>query len=517
MVWHFKVPANTFSDPDGDTLTYSATKEDGSPLWNWMTFDPVEREFTAIPEQAGIFSGMFRVKVTASDGAASVSDVFTLFLGDSEGLPIFASLPATAAERPKISIYDCIITGPGVATVIFGLSAIPRGTMVWKWTTQNGENTASGTHYTFKSGYINFQPGERFGSVQVPILANLNANQRIRVQLTGNGQNLSGTAIRGTAYIMTQAAADAFAAAGTPTVPPPVGYDLTKTILPGVPKNKVGYTTVFHPDLINDFQASDTGYKADGVTPCWFSKPHEGATSMSGREQTGNKEDGIYADPSLPQFAGLNSFPLVTDGGEQYRAVRAEYLDGQNGKPGPIPSPSIAKTYEYAAAMITSRTLFPDIDIGDFVEAETKVNPVAHTWAAFWLMPTEGWPPEIDIFEYFLVTLGKERVASTIHFGEDKRAYGTYIGWDEILGYTWDYGSKTRWGCWVTAGWIVYYINDIPYAMYPNMCLAVDGPKKWYILLNMAVGGNGSGTPNNPQEFPVDMLIKDVRVWRKTA
>ncbi|WP_244664862.1 putative Ig domain-containing protein [Candidatus Symbiopectobacterium sp. 'North America'] len=42
----FTVPAGTFSDPDGDTLTLSATLADGSPLPSWLSFNPVSTNFS---------------------------------------------------------------------------------------------------------------------------------------------------------------------------------------------------------------------------------------------------------------------------------------------------------------------------------------------------------------------------------------------------------------------------------------------------------------------------------------
>ena len=57
----YTLPA--FTDPDEDTLTYSATQEDGSPLPTWLTFNPDTRTFSGPPstEQS------FIVKVTAED------------------------------------------------------------------------------------------------------------------------------------------------------------------------------------------------------------------------------------------------------------------------------------------------------------------------------------------------------------------------------------------------------------------------------------------------------------------
>ena len=67
--------ANTFNDADtGDTLTYSAKKADDSALPTWLTFTDTTRTFSGTPTAAGTIS----VKVTASDGTASVSDEFDI-------------------------------------------------------------------------------------------------------------------------------------------------------------------------------------------------------------------------------------------------------------------------------------------------------------------------------------------------------------------------------------------------------------------------------------------------------
>ncbi|MCW2484119.1 putative Ig domain-containing protein, partial [Candidatus Symbiopectobacterium sp. NZEC135] len=72
----FTVPAGTFSDPDGDSLTLSATLADGSPLPSWLSFNPATGTFSGTPGNGDI--GSLSIKVTANDGDASVSTNFTL-------------------------------------------------------------------------------------------------------------------------------------------------------------------------------------------------------------------------------------------------------------------------------------------------------------------------------------------------------------------------------------------------------------------------------------------------------
>ena len=73
----YVIPADAFTDADGDRLTYAAVLSDGGRLPAWLTFDPATRTFTGTPQTADV--GTVSVKVTASDGnGGSVSDEFDI-------------------------------------------------------------------------------------------------------------------------------------------------------------------------------------------------------------------------------------------------------------------------------------------------------------------------------------------------------------------------------------------------------------------------------------------------------
>ena len=78
MAFRYVFPTNTFSDADSsDTLTYMATKADGTGLPTWLTFAAGTRAFSGTPQAADV--GTVAVKVTASDGnGGSVSDEFNI-------------------------------------------------------------------------------------------------------------------------------------------------------------------------------------------------------------------------------------------------------------------------------------------------------------------------------------------------------------------------------------------------------------------------------------------------------
>jgi predicted outer membrane repeat protein len=79
----YVVPANSFTDPNGDTLTYSAKLTGGGALPAWLTFDPATRKFSGTPAAGDV--GTINVRVTATDPTGgSASDDFALVVDNSE-------------------------------------------------------------------------------------------------------------------------------------------------------------------------------------------------------------------------------------------------------------------------------------------------------------------------------------------------------------------------------------------------------------------------------------------------
>lgn len=77
----YVVPGTSFTDPDNDTLSYTATLADGTALPTWLIFDAATRTFSGTPGNTA--SGTYAIKITASDASnATVSDSFTLAVQD---------------------------------------------------------------------------------------------------------------------------------------------------------------------------------------------------------------------------------------------------------------------------------------------------------------------------------------------------------------------------------------------------------------------------------------------------
>ena len=115
----YAFPANTFNDADSDTLSYTATKSDGTALPAWLTFTASTRTFSGTPAAADV--GTVSVKVTADDSnGGTVSDTFdiavvtapaapgapTVDVGSSTSLKVSWSAPSSLGSASAITDYD---------------------------------------------------------------------------------------------------------------------------------------------------------------------------------------------------------------------------------------------------------------------------------------------------------------------------------------------------------------------------------------------------------------------------
>lgn len=82
-LFNFNIPAGSFTDADGDALTYSALLSSGGGLPSWLNFDAATATFSGTPTAGDV--GTLSVVVTASDGSAQVTDTFEIAVGDTGG------------------------------------------------------------------------------------------------------------------------------------------------------------------------------------------------------------------------------------------------------------------------------------------------------------------------------------------------------------------------------------------------------------------------------------------------
>jgi len=154
-------------------------------------------------------------------------------------------------------------------------------------------------------------------------------------------------------------------------------------------------------------------------------------------------------------------------------------------------------------------------------EARIKLPFGNGIWPAFWLLGNNikqvGWPTcgEIDIME----NIGKE--PNINHGSMHGPGYnGSHSMTDK---YSLSSGSKLSDNYHLYAiEWepnvVRFYLDDILYSAKTPANMPPGG--KWifdhpmYLILNVAVGGNWPGSPNNSTQFPAEMIVDYVRVYQ---
>ena len=102
------LPAGTFTDVDaGDTLTYTATAADGSPLPTWLTFNAATKTFSGTPAATDV--GTLSVKASATDlGSLAASETFNIAVTTTPNTP-----PTAVADTADATEKGGIANGSG--------------------------------------------------------------------------------------------------------------------------------------------------------------------------------------------------------------------------------------------------------------------------------------------------------------------------------------------------------------------------------------------------------------------
>ncbi|MBC8478332.1 glycoside hydrolase family 16 protein [bacterium] len=170
----------------------------------------------------------------------------------------------------------------------------------------------------------------------------------------------------------------------------------------------------------------------------------------------------------------------------------------------------------YTSARIVTRDLF-EPTYGLF-EARIQLPVGRGIWPAYWLLgadfETVSWPAcgEIDIMEY--IGHIPNVVYATVH-GPGYSGGGGISDHYTLANGTFDEGFHIFSVSW-TVGNISWYVDgNHVFSVTPG-----DLPGEWvfdhpfYIILNLAVGGNWPGAPDENTVFPQTMLIDWVRVYQ---
>ena len=156
--------------------------------------------------------------------------------------------------------------------------------------------------------------------------------------------------------------------------------------------------------------------------------------------------------------------------------------------------------------------------INTWVEARINAPEGQGIWPAFWMLgnsiSTVGWPScgEIDIME--LQGQNPFTNFGTIHWadanGQHASFGGTFNSSTSLSAGFHTYAISR------TASAIKWYVDGAQYAE-ANIANGINSTSEFqgqfFILLNVAVGGNFVGSPNSSTVFPQQMQVDWVRVW----
>jgi len=143
-----------------------------------------------------------------------------------------------------------------------------------------------------------------------------------------------------------------------------------------------------------------------------------------------------------------------------------------------------------------------------FIEIRAKIPRGKGLWPAIWLLPNSRVStPEIDILE--ILGDEPERIVMNYHYfgpeGKETRSSGEWEGPDfsedwHVFGLNWQPDH------------ITWYIDGVERSTFAEAAYISTDPM--YIILNLAVGGNWPGEPDETTPFPSSFEIDYVRIYQ---
>lgn len=187
---------------------------------------------------------------------------------------------------------------------------------------------------------------------------------------------------------------------------------------------------------------------------------------------------------------------------------------------------ALKESYEgrdYTSAKLTTRGK-AEWTYGRF-EVRAKLPKGQGIWPAIWMMPKDmsiygGWPScgEIDIME--LIGCTPNRVHGTLHYGHPHTYFGGHYTLEEGDFSDQFYTFALEWA----PTEFRWYVDDHLYYKKDTWFTKPKGGEEepfpapfnrpFYLQLNVAVGGNWPGNPDETTVFPQTFIIDYVRVYK---
>lgn len=183
------------------------------------------------------------------------------------------------------------------------------------------------------------------------------------------------------------------------------------------------------------------------------------------------------------------------------------------------------KFAEYTSACLITKGL-REWDAGGYFEIRAKIDTSLGSWPAIWLLGTnEPWPfcGEIDMMEFYRRE-NRSSILANAAWGMEKNSK---VAWDTavkplkyFLAKDPNWADKFHvWSMkWSTSQIQLYLDNELMNSIELSKTINPDGtnpfvmPKKFYVLLNLAIGSNG-GDPAR-SNFPITFQVDYIRIYK---
>lgn len=364
------------------------------------------------------------------------------------------------AVVPDLSFTDLVIpegsTAGRTAVLTFRLSQATTATVSFKWHTEDGTAKAGEDYTAVSDGTVTFVPGDVAESVEVPLISDtdLELDEYFIVRLSDFS-----------------------------------GLTSSKTQLKVTLENDDNYT----PQSVADGYITPETYP--GMTLVWSDEFN--GTTLNTSDWNYEIGGGGWGNNELQIYTNLSDNVFLKDGYLTIKAVKNPY------------------TNDYTSGRITTKGK-KEFTYGR-IDIRAKMPIGQGIWPALWMLggniSSVGWPKcgEIDIMEY----LGNDSltVYGTAHYNDNGHQYKggkykvsaaeNYHDKFHVFTIIWQENS------------IKWYVDYHKYFdVTPNSVKFDAFMLPQFFIMNVAVGGNWPGYPDQTTKFPQEMVVDYVRIFQ---
>jgi hypothetical protein len=192
---NFSFGLSAFTDVESTSLTYTAARANGSTLPTWLSFNAGTRTFSGTPALGDV--GTVSLKVMASDGSLSASDIFDLVVNPRANASPTGTVTITGTPTQGQTLF--------AASTLADPDGIPTsgsGAIAYQWSadgvaingatgsTLNLTQSLVGKALSVRASYTdNFGQAESVTSSATSVVANLNDAPTGAVSISGNASH----------------------------------------------------------------------------------------------------------------------------------------------------------------------------------------------------------------------------------------------------------------------------------------------------------------------------------------